>query len=116
MITCRRGDVVVVEIPFTDRTACKRRPALVVSAEPFHRALPDVIVCPISSQPRYYQRPGPGDHPLRQWQAVGLHYPSTARVSGLLAVEKTLIRRRLGALAAEDLDGVSKILRRALEL
>lgn len=112
-ITCDRGDVVVLDVPFTDQRGGKRRPALVVSAAAFHRALPDVIVCPVSSRPRHYHRPGPGDHPLRHWQTSGLRHPSTARVSNLLAVEKSLIRRRLGAVHDEDLRAVDALLRRA---
>ena len=42
-------------------TGSRPRPALVVSVEAFHRKLLDGIICPISSQPRYYQKPGPGD-------------------------------------------------------
>ncbi len=72
--------MVVVNVPFTGQSGAKPRPALVVSVEAFHRRLLDVIVCPISSQPRYYQRPGSGDHPLKHWKAVGLRHPSTARV------------------------------------
>ncbi len=44
----RRGQVVVVNVPFSDQTGSKLRPALIVSDERFHRALPDVIVCPVS--------------------------------------------------------------------
>ena len=99
----RRGQVVVVTVPFTGQTGSKPRPALVVSVEAFHRKLLDVIVCPISSQPRYFQKPGPGDHPLKHWRAVGLRYASTTRISNILAVEKKLIKRVLGTLHAEDL-------------
>jgi len=109
--TYRRGQVVVVNVPFTGQTGSKPRPALVVSVDAFHRRLLDVIVCPISSQPRRYQRPGPGDHPLKHWKAVGLRHPSTARLSNLLAVEKKLIKRVLGALHAEDLERVEHGLR-----
>lgn len=63
--TFRRGQVVVVEVPFSDHSGTKPRPAMIVSADDFHRGLPDIIVCPISSQPRYYNRPGPGDCPLQ---------------------------------------------------
>jgi len=42
--------------------------------------------------PRYYQRPGPGDQPLRHWNDVGLRYPSTVRISNILAVDKKLIK------------------------
>jgi mRNA-degrading endonuclease toxin of MazEF toxin-antitoxin module len=114
--TYRRGQVVVVKVPFTGQTGSKPRPALVVSAESFHRRLLDVIVCPISSQPRYYRRPGSGDHPLAHWKSVGLRYPSTVRISNLLAVEKELIRRVLGVLQREDLVRVENGLREAFGL
>jgi mRNA-degrading endonuclease toxin of MazEF toxin-antitoxin module len=107
---------VVVNVSFTGQSGSKPRPALVVSVEAFHRKLPDVIVCPISSQPRYYRKPGPGDRPLKHWKAVGLRYASTARISNILAVEKKLIRRVLGTLHAEDLARVELGLREAFGL
>jgi mRNA-degrading endonuclease toxin of MazEF toxin-antitoxin module len=115
-ITCKRGQVVVVNVPFTGQTGSKPRPAIVVSAEGFHRKLLELIVCPISSQPRYHRKPGPGDHPLEHWKAVGLRHPSTARISNVLAVEKKLIKRVLGMLHAEDLARVDHGLREAFGL
>jgi mRNA-degrading endonuclease toxin of MazEF toxin-antitoxin module len=114
--TYRHGQVVVVNVPFTGQTGSKPRPALVASVETFHRKLLDVIVCPISSQPRYYEKPGPGDHPLAHWKAVGLRHPSAARISNLLAVEKKLIKRVLGTLHAEDLARIERGLREAFGL
>ncbi len=113
-ITCRRGQIVVV--PFSDLTGAKLRPAVVVSPEPFHRKLRDVIVCPVTSQPRHFEKPGPGDRPLAKWKAAGLRHPSTARVSKIVTVEKSLIRRPLGKLASEDLRRVDSALREALGL
>ena len=75
-----------------------------------------MIVCPISSQPHHYRKPGSGDHPLKHWKAVGLRHASTARISNLLAVEKKLIKRALGALHAEDLARVEHGLREAFGL
>lgn len=106
----------MVGIAFTGQAGSKRRPALVVSTEPFHRRLPDLIVCPISSQPRYHRRPGPGDHPLRDWKKVGLRHPSTARISNLTAVEKKIIKRVLGTLSSWDLEAVQRGLRLPLGL
>jgi mRNA interferase MazF len=114
--TYRRGQVVVVRVTFTGQAGAKHRPALIVSTDAFHRRLPDVIVCPISSQPRYLKRPGMGDHPLRDWRGVGLRHPSTVRISNILAVEKRIIGRVLGKLQAEDLLGVEQGLRQAFGL
>lgn len=107
MTTYRRGQVVVVNVPFSDQSGSKPRPAMVVSVEAFHRRLPNVIVCPISSQPAYYRTPGAGDHPLAHWKAAGLRYPSTLRIAKILAVDKTRIRRVLGRVHREDLTRVT---------
>jgi mRNA-degrading endonuclease toxin of MazEF toxin-antitoxin module len=114
--TYKRGQVVVVTVPFSSQEGVKLRPAVVVSAETFHRRLRDVILCPISSQTRYFEKPGPGDRPLSKWKAAGLRFPSTARVSNILAVDKSLVRRILGRLALEDLRSLDSELRAALDL
>lgn len=114
--TFRRGSVVVVEVAFSDLSESKRRPALVVSAESVHRKLPDVVICPISSRPRYFRRPGPGDQPLKHWKAAGLRHPSTVRSSKTLAVDKRIVGRALGELPDEDLRLVDETLRRTFGL
>jgi hypothetical protein len=88
----------------------------VLSTDAFHRGLPDLIVCPISSQPRFYNKPGGGDHPLRHWKSLGLRHPSTARLSNLMAVEKRLIKRALATLHADDLARIERGLREVFSL
>ena len=78
--------------------------------------LPDVIVCPISSRPRYFDRPGPGDLPLQHWKKAGLRYPSTARDSKVVSVSKQMIARGLGRVAPQDLRRVQDTFREALGL
>lgn len=112
----KRGQVIVVNVPFSNHSGIKPRPALVISADIFHRDLPDLVVCPISSQPRYHQSPGPGDYPLQKWRAVGLRHPSTVRISKILAIDKKIIKRVLGQLPRDDLSQVEKRLREALDL
>jgi mRNA-degrading endonuclease toxin of MazEF toxin-antitoxin module len=106
----------VVNVPFSNHTGIKPRPALVISVNSFHRDLPDLVVCPISSQPRYHRNPGPGDCPLQKWRAVGLRHPSTVRISKVLAVDKKIIKRVLGLLSPQDLSQVEKSLRAAFAL
>jgi mRNA interferase MazF len=105
-----------VSVPFSDQAGVKLRPAVVVSPESFHRKLRGVIVCPVSSQPRYFDRPGPGDRPLAKWKSAGLRHPSTVRVSKIVTVEKSLIHRPLGSLASEDLHSLDTALIEALGL
>jgi hypothetical protein len=64
-----------------------------------------LVVCRISSQPGFFSRPGTGDHPLRHWKAVGLHHPSTVRISNIVAVGRKIIKRVLGTVHADDLVG-----------
>jgi mRNA-degrading endonuclease toxin of MazEF toxin-antitoxin module len=107
---------VVVNVPFSTQQGSKRRPAVVVSVAAFHHTLHDVLLCPISSQPRHVHRPGPGDVPLDSWRTVGLRYPSAVRISNLLATDKTLIERVLGALSQSDLRRVLDGLRIAFNV
>lgn len=103
-------------VSFTDQSGAKRRPALVISDERFHAQVPDVLVCPVSSQPRFFSHPGPGDVPLTEWKAVGLRYPSTVRVGKLLAVDKGGLTRELGRVSEDTLRAVEDILKTELKL
>jgi len=42
-VALRFGDVIVVPFPFTDQSATKMRPAVVVSSDAYQRERPDLI-------------------------------------------------------------------------
>ena len=46
------GDVLLVPFPFTDQSATKKRPAVVISSEPYNTERPDLIIMAITSQLR----------------------------------------------------------------
>ena len=46
----RRGDIVLVPFPFTDFTALKQRPAVVISSDKFNASRDDVILIALTSQ------------------------------------------------------------------
>lgn len=46
------GDIVLVPFPFTDQSATKQRPAVVVSSSAYHRQRPDLIIMAVTSQQR----------------------------------------------------------------
>ena len=45
----RRGDVILADLPFSDRSGSKKRPALVVQCDRNNRRLDNVIVAMITS-------------------------------------------------------------------
>ncbi len=108
-ISFKFGDIVLVPFPFTDQTASKRRPAVVVSSEAYHRERPDLILLAVTSQIR--PSTTVGEVIIQHWQQAGLLKPSTIKPI-FTTVEKELILRKLGQLIVED----RQALRRALSI
>ena len=108
------GTVVLVRFPFTDLTGTKQRPALVLSSRGHQRSPRDVIVAGISGH--RVDSPGSFDHVVADWEHAGLLMPSVVRCGKLVTLERALIRRALGELTQNDLDGVRKRVSAALSL
>src|SRR3990172_4699360 len=110
-IGCEFGDIVLVPFPFTDQTTTKKRPAIVVSSDAYHRDRPDLIVIAVTSQVR--PASSVGEAAIGQWKEAGLLKPSV--IKPLLAtVDRSLAIRKLGTLATVDLDVLRKVLRTIL--
>jgi mRNA interferase MazF len=95
----RFGDVIVVPFPFTDQTATKKRPAVVISSDAYHRERPDIILMAITSQARV--APAVGETGVTRWQAAGLLKPSVIKPV-LTTIEARLVLRQLGHLLPDD--------------
>jgi hypothetical protein len=76
------GDVVLVPFPFTNQTASKQRPAVVVSSRAYGRERPDLMLMATTTQLR--PTPALGDVWLRHWQGAGLLEPSASSASWTL--------------------------------
>jgi mRNA interferase MazF len=105
----QRGDIVLLPFPFTDLTAAKTRPAVVVSVEAFQRDTGDVTVAMITSVPRTT----PYDDALQDWQAAHLLRPSWVRAK-LATLDPALVRYKPGSLSDTDLSEVERRIRLAL--
>jgi len=93
MMTISPGDFWVAEIPFTDGSASKKRPVLVLWLDG-----QDVVVAAVTSAvPRT-----PTDVSLIDWRASGLRVPSTVRLSRLDCLEQFLLLFRLGHVSPAD--------------
>jgi mRNA interferase MazF len=94
MPTFRRGDVVKVPFPYTDRATRQRRPALVVSGSGLETEHNLVWVVMITSAEN---RRWPGDLPITDFQAAGLSVPSVIRTA------------KIATLNARDAERIGKI-------
>jgi mRNA interferase MazF len=108
-----RGSVVLVPFPFTDLSAVKRRPALVISNEEYNRATGDVIIAQITS--KVNSPPRPGDYRLRDWQAAGLPLPSLVRAR-MTTLHSSLLVRSLGRIPDDEMRSISGRLAKTLGL
>lgn len=96
-------DVVRVPFPFTDRTATKNRPALVLSKSAFNNAADHSVLVMITSAINNW----PLDCPIQDIQAAGLPAPSRIRFK-LFTLDNRLIRGKIGALSAVDAKAFKK--------
>lgn len=95
------GDVCLAYFPFTNASAAKLRPILVVSAETFNSG-EDVVVLPISSaQGDRYSVHIDSSSPW--FEPSGLKYPSWIKWSKPQTISKSLIVRHIGSLPAGGL-------------
>ena len=102
------GDIVLVPFPFTSQAASKRRPAVIVSSEAYHRERPDVVMMAVTSQ----LRPGQlfGEVWLDDWRSAGLLKPSAVKPV-LATLEQSMVIRRLGTLLVGDQQALARALR-----
>src|SRR6478752_8686579 len=89
----RPGEFWVADIPFTDGSAFKKRPILVLWLDGS-----DVVVAAVTSAlPRTVT-----DIALSEWKSSGLRVASTVRLSRLDCLEQSLLKARLGAVSEND--------------
>ena len=91
-------DVVVVPFPFTDRTATKRRPALVLSSSGFNQKVQHSVLAMITSAG---QSSWPSDHFIEDMDTAGLPTECVVRLK-LFTLDHRLVIRKTGALALVD--------------
>lgn len=48
----KQGDILLIPVPFTDLSARKRRPVLVVSNDRYHNQTSDIVIVALTSNPK----------------------------------------------------------------
>ena len=101
------GDVLLVPFPFSNQTAGKQRPAVVVSSAAYNRERLDLVILAITSQIR--PTLGLGEALVAHWKQAGLIKLSVLKPV-LTTIEKGLVIKQLGRLAAADQEILRKLL------
>lgn len=98
-----RFDVVLVLFPFTERQGQRQRPAIVLTNRGFNEEHGHIVAAMVTtaSTTRW-----PSDLPLVELGPAGLTRPSVMRMK-LFTVDGTLVRGKVGQLAAEDRSAVA---------
>jgi mRNA interferase MazF len=101
MMTVKAGELWIAEITFTDGSASKKRPVLILWIDG-----DDVVVAAVtSSKPRTQT-----DVVLIDWEICGLRVASTVRLSRLDCLEQSLLIKKLGVLSASDAQALMEVL------
>ncbi len=113
----RRGDVVLVDFPYSDRTGSKVRPALVVQADGWNRRLDNTILALITGSRR--RRVGAATQLVvsiatPEGRQTGLRLDSVVQCENLVTYEQGLILRVLGSLSARAMRQVDGCLKASL--
>lgn len=112
-----RGNVVLVDYPFSDRTGSKVRPALVVQSDVLNQRIDDTILAAISrSTHRASSTQLFIDIATPDGAASGLRQNSTVQCENLLTYDRGLVIAKIGDLSDALMQRVDACLEEALDL
>jgi mRNA interferase MazF len=103
-----KGDIVLMTFPFTDLSANKLRPAVVLAETSL-----DLTVCFITTQLQWQE---PTDLQLFPTLLNGLRKQSLVRTSKIATLDKTLAKGLLGLLTSKELTELNSKLKILLQL
>ncbi len=114
----QRGDVVLVDYPFSDGSGSKVRPTVVVQADHWNARLDDTILAVVTSSSR--RAPTPTQFLIEvntaEGHQTGLRADSIVQCGNLATYAQDRIIRVMGRLAGSHLDQVDECLLEALGL
>jgi mRNA-degrading endonuclease toxin of MazEF toxin-antitoxin module len=115
----RRGDVVVVEIPYYDRPGGKERPAVVVQCDRNNGRLLSTVVAGMTTNLRRVTTEPTQflvDPSAPEGASSGVSSPSAVKCENLFTVSQSRIKRTLGRLSDVLRQKLDACLKAALEL
>ena len=102
----KKWDIILVPFPFTNLSATKKRPALVVSPDEYNIGQ-DVIIAFMTSNLDVLPRVG--DYTIQEWEKANLPKPTMIRMK-FATIDKSNIIKQFGRLTSLDIEQFSKAL------
>ena len=95
-----RGDVIVIEFPFSDLKSSKRRPALIIKIPKGE----DIIICQITSDSQ--NKDVEVSLKNNEFAKGGLKRDSYVRIDKITTIKKTRIKYKIGSLKSEKFNEI----------
>ncbi|MCI0334815.1 MAG: type II toxin-antitoxin system PemK/MazF family toxin [Planctomycetes bacterium] len=113
-----RGDIILADLPYSDRTGSKVRPALIVQNDRNNARLDDVIVAMITRTTTRTMESTQLliDVTTASGTASGLLHTSAVKCEHLLTLHRTFIQRAIGRLSDPLMAQVDECLKASLGL
>lgn len=103
-------DIVLVPFPFSDLSAVKRRPCLVLAAIHARGLGAHFIVAMMTSNTSHSAFPD--DVVLRDWKGAGLPKKTLVRLAKVVTLDSSLIGKRIGRIEGQDQKKIRSAFRR----
>jgi len=114
MIPFKCGEVVLLPFPFTDLTTTKQRPAIIISSDWYNQNRNDLIVVAITSQIPLILKEEDLFLSESEQQVAGLPKKSIVKVTKLVTINQTLVRKKIGKVPKRTMKNVKKQLNKFL--
>jgi mRNA interferase MazF len=114
-ISFSQGDVVLVPFPFTDLTAIKQRPALVLSPERLNKVRADLVVAAITSRIPDALNDDEALLSGADLRTSGLPKRSLVKLGKIFTIHQGLIRKKLGRIPQSTLERILQKLLQSLK-
>jgi mRNA interferase MazF len=111
----KRGEVVLVDFPYSDRMGTKLRPALVVQADFLNGLIADTVLISITRRTRPTATTEVTIDPAVEDQS-GLHHVSVVSCTNFLTIDQGLVYQKIGRLSSAALQQVDACLKISLDL
>lgn len=114
-MSVRRGDVVMVDWIYSNRTGSKIRPVVVVQADFLNGLIADTVLIAVTRTTRGAASTEVVIDPVAESQS-GLRHLSIASCNNFITLDQALIRRTIGTLSPSVMQRVEAALHTALGL